>query len=149
MNEDYIREHFTYNRDGTLSRNDRKGGTGSYDKDGYLIIKIKGKQYKAHRVVWFLNKGYFPTKELDHINRIKTDNRIENLREVSRIENILNRDVAVNRDTGVEGIYKDSTTKGLKAVYTFHFCGKTYRFRNLEDAINKRKELREKEYGCL
>ena len=78
--EEYIKEHFQYdNQTGLLSRNDRKGGLGSVDKDGYLIIKVKGKQFKYHRVVWLLCYGQFPKKELDHIDRNKLNNRIENL----------------------------------------------------------------------
>ena len=79
--------------------------------------------------------------EIDHINRDRTDNRIEKLREVNRQSNVDNSTRKVNPDTGVVGIYKDKCTKGLKAVYTFHFKGKTYRFRNLQEAINKKEEL--------
>ena len=47
----YIRKHFTYNPDtGIITRNDRSNSNGSYDKDGYLIIKVKTRQIKAHRI---------------------------------------------------------------------------------------------------
>ena len=138
---EYIRKYFIYNKDGTFTRTDRKNSNGSLDKDGYLIIKIKGKQYKAHRLVYAYHNGEFPIMEIDHINRDRTDNRIENLREVNRQSNVDNSTRKVNPDTGVVGIYKDKCTKGLKAVYTFHFKGKTYRFRNLQEAINKKEEL--------
>jgi hypothetical protein len=49
---EYIKKYFIYNQDGTFTRTDRKNSNGSLDKDGYLIIKIKGKQYKAHRLVY-------------------------------------------------------------------------------------------------
>lgn len=143
MLEDYIKEHFFYNSDtGLITRNDRKNSTGSLDKDGYLIIKIKGKQIKAHRLAWFLYYGNFPNNELDHINRNRTDNRITNLREVSRKENLENTTKKINKDTKVIGIYLDKCTKGLKAKYTFHFNNKSYRFRNLIDAIKKKEELK-------
>ena len=41
---EYLNKYFIYHSNGKLSRIDRKNSTGSYDKDGYLIIKIKGKQ---------------------------------------------------------------------------------------------------------
>lgn len=141
--EAYILEHFLYDN-GTIIRTDRKNSNGSLDKYGYLIIKVKGKQFKAHRIAWLLNYGEFPRGEIDHINRIKTDNRIENLRLSNRIEQILNRDVKPNEETGVIGIYKDHVTKGLKKKYSFHFQGKTYRFRTLEEAVDKKTELRRK-----
>ena len=139
--EEYIRSNFKYS-DGKIIRNDRKGGLGSYYKDGYLIIKVKGKQIKAHRLVWFLCKGSFPKQELDHINRIRDDNRIENLRLADRKLQHQNTYIRPNKDTGVVGIYEDKCTRGLKAKYTFHKNGKTYRFRNLEDAIKTKEELK-------
>lgn len=140
----YIKKYFSYNADGTLTRTDRKNSNGSLDKDGYLIIKIKGKQYKAHRIIYAIFNGKLPGKEIDHINRIRTDNRIENLREVDRIENINNTTKKVNKDTGVVGIYIDKR-KNLKKKYTFRFKQNVYRFYTLEDAISKRSEL----YGSL
>ena len=140
--KNFIKKHFSYDPStGLLSRDDRKNGNGSLDKDGYLIIKVKGKQFKAHRLIWFLYYGEFPQKEIDHINRIRTDNRIENLREVSRQENINNTTKKINPDTGVVGIYLDKSTKGLKAKYTFKVKNKSYRFRALNEAIRFKEEL--------
>ena len=141
----YIRKNFIYNPDGTFNRLDRKNSNGSFDKDGYKIIKIKGKQYKAHRLVYAYFNGEFPKEEIDHINRNRSDNRIENLREVDRLANVKNTTRKINPDTGVIGIYKDKSTKGLKKVFSFHYNGKTLRFKTLEEAIEKRGKL----YGNL
>lgn len=135
----YIKEHFRY-ADGQILRDDRKNSGGSLDKDGYLIIKVKKKQIKAHRLVWFLCYGEFPDGEIDHINRNRTDNRIENLRICSRLEQLQNTTKHPNKDTGVIGVYIDKHTKGLKKKYTTKISNKTYRFYTLEEAINFRKE---------
>jgi len=135
----YILDHFHY-CDGVITRDDRKGGTGSLDKDGYLIIKVKGKQFKAHRIVWLLCNGEFPCSELDHINRNKTDNHIENLRIADRILQNRNKSHNPNSTTGVCGVYVDRCTDGLKKKYTTRLCHKTYRFYTLQEAINFRKE---------
>ena len=140
----YIKKYFIYNLDGTFSRMDRKNANGSIDKDGYLIIKIKGKQYKAHRLVYAYFHGKFPELEIDHINRQRTDNRIENLREVDRYTNVQNTTRKINPDTGVSGIHIDKT-RGLRKIYKFSYKGKTYRFGTIEEAKRKRDEL----YGNL
>ena len=132
--KNYIKNHFVY-FNGKLYRNDRRNSNGSLDKDGYLIIKVKGKQFKAHRIVWLLCKGDFPKLVIDHIDRNRLNNKIENLREVTPKENFQNRTIHPNKDTGVVGIYKDKKTKGLKAIYCFHTAGKTFRFRTLDEAI--------------
>lgn len=136
----YILQHFHY-QDGIITRDDRKNSYGSLDKDGYLIVKVKGRQFKAHRIAWLLCKGDFPRSELDHINRNRLDNRIENLRESNRKEQIANTTRKPNPDTGVVGVYLDKATKGLKKRFTTRFNDKTYRFYTLEDAINFRKEV--------
>lgn len=139
--ENYIKKHFTYDpRSGKIGRDDRKNSNGSYDKGGYLILKVKGKQFKAHRVAWFLYYGSFPENVIDHINGIKSDNRISNLRDVEQKRNVKNTNRSPNKDTGVVGIHYDSTTKGLKKNYTTRINGKTYRFYELEEAIRFRRE---------
>lgn len=133
---DYIKKHFKYNN-GNLTRDDRKNSNGSLDKDGYLIIKVKGKQFKAHRIVWLLKKGCFPKAELDHINRNKLDNRIENLRESNRKEQNNNKEQIPNKDTGCVGIH---ITKGCKKKFTVKFNNITKRFYTLEEAKEWRLE---------
>ena len=57
---------------------------GYSESDGYISIQIDRKRYKAHRLVWLHVYGRWPKEEIDHINRIRGDNRLENLREVTR-----------------------------------------------------------------
>lgn len=137
--KEYIKNHFQC-VDGQITRDDRKNSTGSLDKDGYLIIKVKQRQFKAHRIAWLLHYGEFPSCELDHINRNRLDNRIENLRESTRRQQIENRDLPLNKDTGVVGIYIDRT-KGLKKKYAFSHKGKKYRFYSLKEAMEVKKCL--------
>ena len=62
---------------------------------GYIRINISGKKYKAHRLIMLAFIGD-SDQQVDHINRIKTDNRFENLRYCTRSENQLNRDCVDN-----------------------------------------------------
>ena len=75
----------------------------------YVWVYFRGERFRLwkHRLVFFLVYGRFP-KEIDHINGIKTDNRIENLREVSGSENCQKRDCQwkKNPESGLPGINK-------------------------------------------
>lgn len=138
--KNFITKHFSVNPfTGVITRDDRKGSKGHLDKDGYLILKVKQIAIKAHRLAWFLYYGYFPTKEIDHINRNRTDNRKCNLRQVNRSENIRNTTKIPNAKTGVIGVYYDATTRGLKRNYTTRVKRKTFRFRTLKEAVDFRK----------
>ena len=85
-------ENILYNpTTGKFTRKVGKNRVGSKDKDGYIVIKINNKNYKAHRLAWFLFYGKWPVLQIDHINGVRDDNRIENLREVTSQENNFNR----------------------------------------------------------
>ena len=65
----------------------KAGDVAGSHSQGYLRIKLRGREYKAHRVAWAMTHGRWPEKELDHINRVRDDNRMANLRECSAGEN--------------------------------------------------------------
>lgn len=139
--KEYIKENIIYNPNtGIITRKDRRNSNGSLDKDGYLILKIKTKQFKAHRIAWFLYYGEMPSMEIDHINRNRTDNRICNLRISDRKLNVNNQENKPNPITGVVGVYVDRCTDGLRKVYTTRLNKKTYRFYSLDEAVKFRKE---------
>lgn len=136
----YIRKNFIYNyKNGHITRIDRKNSNGSIDRYGYLILKVKGKQYKSHRIAWFLYYGKFPKKIIDHINGNKIDNRIVNLRDCNQFVNCNNIKRKINKDTGVSGVYIDRT-KGLKKNFAVKAYNKTFRFYLLEEAIKFKKD---------
>ena len=71
---------------------------------GYVQLAIGSKTYLAHRVIWLWRYGYFPENQVDHINRVKADNRLCNLREVSRSCNLQNSCVSTRNTSGVKGV---------------------------------------------
>lgn len=65
------------------------------DKKGYRIMEIRGSRYFIHRVAWAIYNNRDPGElVIDHINRVRHDNRIDNLRAISVQENNYNRPFA-------------------------------------------------------
>lgn len=60
---------------------------------GYWQVRLNRETIRAHRLAWFYVHGEWPEKQMDHINRVKTDNRIKNLRLVTQSENNQNKKV--------------------------------------------------------
>lgn len=79
---------------------------GDLPDGGYIKISLFGKIYNAHHLAWMYEYGNLPSKEIDHINQIRTDNRIINLREVSNKENMKNKSLYKNNSSGICGVYK-------------------------------------------
>lgn len=77
---------------------------GCTDNAGYTRVAVDGKLYYAHRLVWLCIYGYFPEHNIDHINRNKSDNRIENLRHVTQQCNIRNTGGRRNGTSPVKGV---------------------------------------------
>jgi len=72
--------------------------------DGYISIRVCGKSRQAHRLAWLHTYGNWPKGEIDHINHIKDDNRIINLREVTTQENLRNSSKSIRNTSGTTGV---------------------------------------------
>jgi hypothetical protein len=88
-------------------------GTSSYH--GYVVIKLNGRSYRAHRLAWLYQHGCWPDGELDHVNRQRNDNRITNLREASRFANCQNRVKSPAAHSQHIGVSKGFGGKGWRA----------------------------------
>lgn len=114
-------------------------------QNGYLYIHVNKKRYRAHRLAWFYIYNCFPEKHLDHINQIKIDNRIDNLREVTPTINSKNRPRDKRNKSGVTGVrFKDNRYEASIAVDKKYIYLGTYK--TIEEAASARKEA-EKKYG--
>ena len=89
---------------------------GSLDSFGYVVCRFNYKSYKVHRLIWVYHYGEIPEgMYLDHINKNKQDNRIENLRLATMSVNMRNRPVFKTNTSGVEGVNWDKTNSKWRA----------------------------------
>ncbi|UGO52592.1 HNH endonuclease [Klebsiella phage vB_KpnD_Opt-817] len=78
---------------------------GSINDEGYIKVMYRRKSYPAHHIVWVMHNGEIPDGyEIDHENHIRSDNRIENLRLVTRLDNMKNKSAYSNNKSGVVGV---------------------------------------------
>ena len=107
-----LREVVSY--DATTGRFVRVGTgkpAGTVKSNGYLHFSVDGKKYGAHRLAWLFVHGKWPEGETDHINGIRHDNRIANLRQASRTLNAQNQRRAHASSThGILGVSLDKST---------------------------------------
>jgi len=88
---------------------------------GYTRIQIGSKSHLAHRLAWLYEFGVWPSKDIDHINGNRADNRLCNLRDVSRKINTQNRKAASsNNSCGLLGVSAHGKTGRFVAGIYIH-----------------------------
>lgn len=154
MDQDRVHRLFTYS-DGVLVWNPRplsdfasKGSwstwhsrfanktAGGVKTNGYVYIQCDGKRHLEHRLVWLYHNGYLPPDSVDHINRKREDNRIENLRLATTRQNAEN--TRQNR-SGYPGVHWSA--RRSKWVAAAKVKGKTVDLgghERVEDAVHAR-----------
>lgn len=86
------------------------------NSDGYLNVSVHGRRYLVHRVVMLMCYGFYGEGlEVDHVNHVRDDNRLCNLRFVTHGENQRNQSLSSNNTTGVCGVWVDK--RGAKKRY--------------------------------
>ena len=84
--------------------NVKKGDSAGGYSEGYLKININKICYSAHRLAWLYVYGEFPKDQIDHINRVRSDNRIINLRNCTNKENRANSGKNKKNSSGYKGV---------------------------------------------
>jgi hypothetical protein len=90
---------------------------GSTDSHGHRQISIDGRKQMAHRLAWLYVYGELPTDDIDHINHVKSDNWIKNLRAVTRTVNAQNASLRKNNSSGFTGIRQRKSGKWIARIY--------------------------------
>ena len=111
---------------------------GGINNKGYVYIRVFSVKYRAHRLAWLYVYGDFPKNQIDHINRIKTDNRIANLRDVTMSVNQRNRNLQANNTSGHVGVRWQKKAKCWRVTIADVHYG---HFKSKAAAIEKAKSV--------
>lgn len=85
---------------------------------GYVVIKVMGNIYLAHRLAWFYVYKVWPNNLIDHIDRDKHNNKLNNLREATYIDNNRNSLIHGSNTSGSRGVFFDtSINKWRSQIY--------------------------------
>ena len=88
---------------------------GYTNEKGYIRIRVNKKRYMAHRLAWLFMTGYWPKKEIDHIDHIRGNNKWGNLREATHQENGKNQKLHKSNKSGVCGVHWNKHNKSWDA----------------------------------
>ena len=129
------------------SKNADKPAMTAYDGHGYRQGRIFGVSYQAHRVAWAINNGKWPPEFIDHINGIKDDNRILNLRLASFTDNNRNMRKSRRNKSGCVGVFLHKPS-GKWIASIGHNARSVHLgyFENFDEAVYARKSA-EVKYG--
>ncbi len=109
---------------------------------GYRFIMFNKCNYTEHRIAWLLATGEWPKEELDHINRNRSDNRLCNLREATRLENSLNSPQRLKNRA--HGVHWSRAHNKWKVVFRVNTKDRYFGyFTNYEDACEKAEEAKQ------
>ena len=132
LNSTRLKEFLKYNPDTgvfiweqNIGRRVKSGQkAGCLHPSGYVQIRFNGKSYSAHRLAWFYVHGAWPKESIDHINNIRSDNRILNLREANQSENCQN----LKKSRGASGFLGVSidSVRGNRWKSAIKLNGKNY-----------------------
>jgi hypothetical protein len=111
----YVRERLNYDPSTgvlpwrtSIGKRFKVGAVAGYeDPKGYLMVGLLGRNHRAHRLIWLLVHGRWPAASIDHINGVRSDNRLSNLREATPQTNMENQRKA----------HKDSRHGFLGVIY--------------------------------
>jgi len=112
---------------------------GGFSDRGYLNICVDGVRYRAHRLAWLYMYGVYP-KQIDHLNHVRHDNRMINLRETDSYGNSRNQSKPSHNTSGVVGVSLNNRIGRNETRWEVKICGKFLGyFDNFFEAVCKRK----------
>lgn len=115
---------------------------------GYRMIGVDGALIMEHKLAWLYVYGEWPSKQIDHINRDKADNRIANLRLATSSQNHINKGLQKNNTSGVKGVIWEPSLGKWRARIKVNGRNKYVGvFASIDDAAAARKTAEKHYFG--
>lgn len=152
LNHDKLIEYLDYNPDTGIFTWLKNPGiknlvgkeAGCVNSIGYVNMSIFGKKYSGHRLAWFYCFREWPVYNIDHIDKNRSNNRLDNLRDVPQSLNIRNTQTKLGQ-SGRRGVYKSGNKwKAASEHYGKYVYLGTYD--TIEEAGNTFDTYTEKQY---
>lgn len=126
-----------------------KGGEVGSLVGSYMKVKLKGKSYPVHRIIWLLANGNHADRFIDHINGDRLDNRLCNLRLVTKAENAKNRRTTKGSKSGLNGVvWRNDTSKWRAFIRWNNRLEHLGSYEDFFEAVCARKSA-ESRYACI
>ena len=147
ITQERVKELFNYNENTgdltwkvSLSHRVRVGSLGGYlNSRGYRVVRVEHKNYAYHRFIWLWWHGYMPENLIDHRDKDRSNNKIDNLREVSNSCNLQNTGNPITNTSGVKGVcWVSERSKWFVAL---QYQGRAIRggyFKDFKEAVSMR-----------
>lgn len=136
-----LKKIFDYDPNTGIIRSKVKNGrwqagraVGSMAVNGYLRLRVLGKDEYSHRLAWALYYGDWPDRSIDHLNRNRSDNSIENLRLADHNQNAANQSLRSDNTSGKKGVTWNARRGKWEAQIQFKGVRKSGYFDSIEDA---------------
>lgn len=143
-----LRDLFKYNPDTgelfwnkTVNSRAKKGkAIDNISPNGYIQFQYKGKKYYAHRVIYYMCYGEFPEEFIDHIDGNRANNKRDNLRQVSKLDNHKNMKKPITNTSGIIGVcWREDRKRWVAQIKVEQKAINLGHFAEFSDAVNARK----------
>jgi hypothetical protein len=151
-----LRELFSYDgKTGALKWLVRKPGVNAslvagVPSHGYIVVRVDGVLFQAHRIIWKIVTGNDPIDRIDHEDMNRSNNAWSNLREADNGRNMMNAGLRKDNATGAKSVFWEQRTQSWRVRIGCNGAQHDFgRFKNFDDAVRTMTVARERLHGVF